>query len=196
MSAFQFGYRDKCLSEKPEVCIVCGASSNIVVHHRDGDRTNDDLDNLSPLCEGCHYKVHYQDEDIDGQLRALRDELPEQSIMCGSAPDPVGIVENNEYYQTSINIYEYQRKWLEDSNIRKSTHIRQIVGECMDENRCDLDGYAYHDGVEKYLQCVRITPEQQTWRQSSEVNLSAAVRDVLDDHMREDGDLRNYRPDQ
>lgn len=51
-------YREKCLTEKEEVCQICGVEENIVVHHKDGDRANESLDNLVPLCQSCHRKVH------------------------------------------------------------------------------------------------------------------------------------------
>jgi hypothetical protein len=51
-------YREKCLSEKGESCKLCGAEDNIQIHHIDGDKLNNDLDNLAPVCTGCHSKIH------------------------------------------------------------------------------------------------------------------------------------------
>ncbi|SFR41946.1 HNH endonuclease [Halogeometricum rufum] len=53
------GYREKCLREKGEECADCGATEDIHVHHKDRDRSNDDLDNLIPLCKECHDGRHY-----------------------------------------------------------------------------------------------------------------------------------------
>jgi 5-methylcytosine-specific restriction endonuclease McrA len=54
-------YRDKCLKAKGEQCVECGATEDIEVHHVDGDRLNNRLENLVPLCHGCHVKVHSGD---------------------------------------------------------------------------------------------------------------------------------------
>lgn len=62
-------YRQKCLNEKGEQCDNCGSTENIEVHHIDGDRTNDDLDNLLPLCRDCHSRLHRSG------LGGLEDEL-------------------------------------------------------------------------------------------------------------------------
>lgn len=62
-------YRKKAIDEYGERCQVCGSESNIQVHHRDGDRTNNDLENLIPLCKDCHYGVHH------GEIEPLSKEL-------------------------------------------------------------------------------------------------------------------------
>lgn len=64
----QTDYREKCLREKPAVCHnrECGSTDNIQVHHIDGDRTNNSLSNLIPLCERCHRKIH--SGGFDGKL--------------------------------------------------------------------------------------------------------------------------------
>lgn len=51
-------YREKCLQEKGAKCSECGATENIEVHHVDGDRWNNRLENLIPLCYDCHQAVH------------------------------------------------------------------------------------------------------------------------------------------
>lgn len=39
-------------------CEKCGTSNRLEVHHRDGDATNNDRDNLQALCMPCHRKEH------------------------------------------------------------------------------------------------------------------------------------------
>jgi len=51
-------YREKCIREKGEQCVACASTSNIVVHHKDADRENNDLENLVPLCKSCHRALH------------------------------------------------------------------------------------------------------------------------------------------
>jgi len=46
-------------------CQMCGASFDLVVHHQDEDKTNNDIDNLVTLCRPCH-----------GSLNRLDCELP------------------------------------------------------------------------------------------------------------------------
>jgi len=52
-------YREYCLSLKGHQCEVCGATEQIVVHHIDGDRTNNALENLMPVCRKHHAQIHY-----------------------------------------------------------------------------------------------------------------------------------------
>jgi hypothetical protein len=51
-------FREKCIDAKGEVCIECGETEGIQVHHVDGDRSNNELDNLVPVCTSCHAKIH------------------------------------------------------------------------------------------------------------------------------------------
>jgi len=41
-----------------DACERCGADSRLEVHHRDGDRTNNELLNLETLCGSCHRAHH------------------------------------------------------------------------------------------------------------------------------------------
>jgi len=51
-------YRKKAFEQYEKVCKSCGTDTDIVVHHVDGDRRNNDINNLMPLCERCHKSVH------------------------------------------------------------------------------------------------------------------------------------------
>lgn len=50
-------YRKRALSRYGDVCVVCDSSEDLV-HHRDGDKKNNDVENLIPICAACHQKVH------------------------------------------------------------------------------------------------------------------------------------------
>ncbi|WP_114577206.1 HNH endonuclease signature motif containing protein [Saliphagus sp. LR7] len=76
-------YREKCLSAKGEQCIECDATTRVVVHHTDGDRTNNDLDNLVPLCRSCHSSVHAAGEGFEHWT----EQLPELAIRRGYISD-------------------------------------------------------------------------------------------------------------
>jgi len=51
-------YRRKALEEHGEECANCGANEGIEVHHLNGDREDNDVENLLPLCRHCHRRLH------------------------------------------------------------------------------------------------------------------------------------------
>lgn len=58
-------YRKLALSIYPYECFLCNKSEGVlIVHHIDGNHTNDDLSNLSILCPSCHGKLHYTPDEI------------------------------------------------------------------------------------------------------------------------------------
>ena len=52
------GYRDRAYAVHKAECKLCGAKERLHIHHIDGDRTHNEVDNLIPLCEPCHFKTH------------------------------------------------------------------------------------------------------------------------------------------
>ena len=55
-------YRDRALSSYGAKCNRCGYNENIkaiVVHHKDRDRSNNELLNLEVLCANCHLIEHH-----------------------------------------------------------------------------------------------------------------------------------------
>lgn len=57
-------YRDRCLEAKGEQCKFCDSTQNVVVHHVDGDRDNNALENLIPVCRSCHNKIHGNNPEL------------------------------------------------------------------------------------------------------------------------------------
>lgn len=53
-------YRRKCLEQKRNECYACGSDGYVEVHHIDGNRGNNSLDNLLPLCKSCHSDAHQE----------------------------------------------------------------------------------------------------------------------------------------
>lgn len=41
-----------------EACELCAKEYKLIVHHLDGDRYNNDMNNLQTLCTSCHCRVH------------------------------------------------------------------------------------------------------------------------------------------
>jgi len=52
------GYKGKILTAK---CSKCNETRNIIIHHIDGNRQNNELKNLKALCRRCHSKTHFPD---------------------------------------------------------------------------------------------------------------------------------------
>ena len=73
--AANLDYREYCLSLKGRECEVCGATDQIVVHHLDGDRANNALENLIPVCRQHHAKIHYGMDGVEDYTEQLPDEL-------------------------------------------------------------------------------------------------------------------------
>lgn len=57
------------LAEHDNSCANCNGTEDLEIHHRNGDRNENAVENLLPLCRDCHRKLHK-----DG-LNGLEDEL-------------------------------------------------------------------------------------------------------------------------
>jgi len=68
-------YREFALSLKGERCEICGSTEDIVVHHADGDRSNNELENLIPVCRKHHAKIHCGHDDVSEYVERLPKEL-------------------------------------------------------------------------------------------------------------------------
>jgi len=67
-------YRKKALEHYEQKCDICGKEKRIEIHHRDGDRTNNSIDNLRPLCKHCHTRVHNVGEsDAADELKPVEE---------------------------------------------------------------------------------------------------------------------------
>ncbi len=59
-------FRKRALDYYGAICNRCGTTKDICVHHRDEDRTNNELDNLEVVCKKCHQDHHCR-RDFQGR---------------------------------------------------------------------------------------------------------------------------------
>ena len=57
-------YRDICFQLYDHKCIVCEETEILDVHHLDGNRLNNDISNLIPLCPTHHAYIHRGKENL------------------------------------------------------------------------------------------------------------------------------------
>ncbi|MFC5135508.1 MULTISPECIES: HNH endonuclease signature motif containing protein [Haloferacaceae] len=70
-------YRKPLQEALGERCEECGQENGLEIHHKDGDSSNSDLDNLELLCGACHNREHYDtvsnnDATNDIDIESLR----------------------------------------------------------------------------------------------------------------------------
>lgn len=53
-------YVSNLYSVEGKLCERCGADEDIVRHHKDEDRANNDQSNIEILCRGCHSSHHHK----------------------------------------------------------------------------------------------------------------------------------------
>lgn len=87
-------YRNKCLSEKGEKCVECGTTEDVEVHHVDGDRLNNTLENLIPVCRSCHAKIHSDSDEMEHwREKLLPEEKRTQTIAVEASPELKAMLE-------------------------------------------------------------------------------------------------------
>ncbi|WP_424016210.1 HNH endonuclease (plasmid) [Halorientalis pallida] len=69
-----------------EACVICGRNpegwrhcrkqEELSLHHIDGDETNDEIENLIPVCQSCHKLIHRLDRP---PYRFYHRQLPHES---------------------------------------------------------------------------------------------------------------------
>ena len=50
-----------------EICQRCGSTRYLIIHHKDENRHNNQLDNLEVLCKSCHQRHHLQRDEVTGR---------------------------------------------------------------------------------------------------------------------------------
>ena len=62
---------------KKDKCEWCGATKNLIVHHIDENRYNNELTNLVTICRSCHQKHHTKRSPKTGRYIKLGEEKSE-----------------------------------------------------------------------------------------------------------------------
>ena len=67
-----------------DACENCGVSENLDLHHKDGDPTNNDMENAMTLCDSCHTAWHWENGKEPPQKRSV-------CYVCGSPGKGLGL---------------------------------------------------------------------------------------------------------
>lgn len=76
-------YRSIAFEYKPKKCELCGKSGKVwrlEIHHKDGNRKNNELDNLQVLCVLCHQTIIHGNRQKDSKVRYLKEVILNASI--------------------------------------------------------------------------------------------------------------------
>lgn len=122
-------YRPKCFERYDERCQICQSEGNIEVHHIDADRTNNDIDNLIPLCMSCHVQIHKENCLIDGMVvRELRERMPDSAKETPKPPSS-----DTEYESVRVRLTKQQTDWFDENpSIKFHEFVRDAVQERME----------------------------------------------------------------
>ncbi|MFW6282022.1 MAG: HNH endonuclease [bacterium] len=67
-----FFQRKKRDSMEEVKCERCGSKENLLVHHKDRNRENNNLENLEMLCKSCHQKEHMIRDEETGRFKGSK----------------------------------------------------------------------------------------------------------------------------
>jgi len=114
-------YRQKALEQYGERCKLCESTRNIRVHHIDGDRDNNELGNLIPVCSACHADIHTP-ERVGMPHDKYTNMLPSDALL--------GVTDGDEELCIrSVSIRQSQQEWIEESSINFSAFVRQQIDD-------------------------------------------------------------------
>lgn len=81
-------YRIKAFAHYPNRCEICGEEEGrLIVHHRDKNRFNDDVDNLQILCNTCYLAAHADDRKTRGLISEAAIKRGMEEILRGLKVD-------------------------------------------------------------------------------------------------------------
>jgi HNH endonuclease. len=56
------GHHWRAQRHRKDSCQACSATTDLHVHHKDRDHTNNDPSNLMTLCASCHLRLHWRED--------------------------------------------------------------------------------------------------------------------------------------
>lgn len=147
-------YRERCFDAKPNRCVVCSGTKELVAHHKNGDRSDNRLENLLVMCRSCHTRLHTK-VSPSGKLAELQEHLPDSALSfkntrgCGNggrsralmtetdreriASDPETREEENYRYQAVSRVRDRLDELETDVEILEEHHpdlleeVREVV---------------------------------------------------------------------
>lgn len=124
-------YRERCLEEHGEQCEICGTSVSVEVHHIDGDGSNNDLDNLVPICRDHHNEIHADNGKLENWTQKLQDPPSRKSVLNFRIEETELEKLEAEAEEQGLNLSSYMRQIVRDRHVENN--IEQRVDEIEDE---------------------------------------------------------------
>jgi len=119
------------VEERNESCEVCESTADLIVHHKDGDQSNNSKDNFLVVCKPCHGKIHTR-VSHGKRWDQYTELLPDSSIRAGHNSEP------NK--RTTVSIRPEQHEWVKRNNI----NLSEITREAIESARRNQDGVEVH----------------------------------------------------
>lgn len=117
-------YRKVAIEERGERCEICERTREVIVHHIDGDRGNNEMDNLLVVCKTCHREIHKPSQA--GQPYDRYTELLPSDSLYGKVGTGGGRA------RTTISIRPDQKEWLDENSLNLSSYVRQKLDETIE----------------------------------------------------------------
>lgn len=115
-------YREKCVKQKLMVCGACGTSEGrLVVHHINGDKHDNRLENLIPMCDSCHRKVH-STVSHGRSIDRYTDQLPASAFRISQR-------QQIEEIEVPDEMYESVKQLAKDENTTVTNAVRLMCRE-------------------------------------------------------------------
>jgi len=186
-------YREMCLNAKGEECVICGTGENIQVHHIDGDRSNNDLENLAPLCPSCHGKIHSENGELEEwSSKLLPDHRRSRQKAIEITPDLERDIQTILKYSDDNSDTEVLESSVKERVEKIASHRERMdtVNEAIDVLGSDNSEEAITKALKMSVELIRSTEavlerEDLTLQQRREIADEFSPEQVDPDHVAE-----------
>lgn len=55
-------------------CLYCGIKNNLLIHHKNEDREDNDIKNLEVVCKSCHQNIHCHRDNNTGKYISIKNQ--------------------------------------------------------------------------------------------------------------------------